>query len=61
MKTVYPHISLLRPNFVYRNAVSTDVTVTWRKHGWKPKLPNHALPFNRTEDFLKYESRGIKC
>lgn len=37
MKIVYPHISLLRPNFVYRNSASTDITITWRKHGWRPQ------------------------
>lgn len=24
------------PSFVYYNSASTDVTRTWRKHGWKP-------------------------
>ena len=24
------------PGFQYRNAASTDVTLTWRKYGWVP-------------------------
>jgi hypothetical protein len=28
--------SILSPRFVYVPAAKTDVTLTWRKYGWKP-------------------------
>lgn len=37
MSLVRPHISLMQKNFIYRNSANTDVTLTWRKHGWKPQ------------------------
>ena len=29
-------VSILDPKFVYVPAAKTDITATWRKHGWKP-------------------------
>jgi hypothetical protein len=31
-----PALPLTDPKFQYRNAASTDVTITWRKFGWVP-------------------------
>mgnify|MGYP000305927878 FL=1 len=30
-----PKQGLLDPEFEYRNSASTDVTITWRKYGWR--------------------------
>lgn len=37
MEKAIPLNSILNKQFVYRNAASTDVTITWRKFGWKPQ------------------------
>ncbi len=31
-----PRARILDPDFIYTPAASTDVTNTWRKHGWVP-------------------------
>ncbi len=37
MTTVFsPKQSILDPKFEYRNSASTDITITWRKYGWRP-------------------------
>lgn len=35
-KMAIPSIPVHSPAFQYRNAAQTDVTITWRAHGWKP-------------------------
>lgn len=41
-----PDIRITDPNFVWVPSAQTDVTRTWRKHGWVPpseqKEANHA-------------------
>lgn len=34
---VFPSKPVTSPEFEYRNASKTDVTITWRKFGWTPK------------------------
>ncbi len=34
---VFPTTPVTSPEFEYRNASQTDVTLTWRKFGWTPK------------------------
>jgi len=29
-------LTILDPKFKYTPAAQTDITQTWRKHGWKP-------------------------
>ena len=36
-KRTEPSTPITDPAFVYRPAVATDVTITWRKFGWIPK------------------------
>jgi hypothetical protein len=33
---IRPKLSLLDTHFTYVPSTKTDVTRTWRKHGWKP-------------------------
>ena len=33
---IRPKLSLLNTHFAYVPSTKTDVTQTWRKHGWKP-------------------------
>jgi hypothetical protein len=33
---VFPTHAVTSPQFEYRNASQTDVTITWRKFGWTP-------------------------
>ena len=34
--TTKPDLPCTDPRFVYVPASQTDITQTWRKHGWKP-------------------------
>jgi hypothetical protein len=36
-KVTHPTLPITNPQFVYRPAAATDVTITWRKFGWVPK------------------------
>ena len=36
-KKTTPSRLLIDQRFEYRNSAATDVTLTWRKFGWKPK------------------------
>ena len=36
-KMTIPSMPLHSKHFEYRNSAATDVTLTWRKFGWKPK------------------------
>jgi hypothetical protein len=36
-KRTEPSVPITDPQFVYRPAAATDVTITWRKFGWVPK------------------------
>lgn len=52
---LHPKQGLLDPKFEYRNSASTDITITWRKHGW--------LPLNEqtvSEDYLKGYAAGVR-
>jgi hypothetical protein len=35
-KRTEPSIPITNPQFVYRPAAATDVTLTWRRFGWVP-------------------------
>lgn len=50
-----PKQGLLDPKFEYRNSASTDVTITWRKYGWRP-LNEPAV----SQEYAKGYAAGFK-
>ena len=52
-----PTIPVTNPRFNYRSAALTDITITWRKHGWKPLAEIEAEKPKRHEIRLAVKSR----
>lgn len=43
-------MSLMDPNFIYRNSSNTNVQDTWRKFGWTPKYEQNAASISVAQD-----------
>lgn len=47
-KKTTPSTPLIDQRFEYRNSAATDVTLTWRKFGWKPKEEQNEITSGNT-------------
>jgi len=43
-------MSLMDPNFIYRNSSNTNVQDTWRKFGWTPKYEQNSASLSMAQD-----------
>lgn len=46
--------SILNPNFRYIPPANTDITETWRKHGWQPTTPEQREARQRAHAAKQY-------
>lgn len=49
---------LFDPSFVYVPSVATDVSATFRRHGFKPRAEQRAAELPREEDEV---ALGVEC